>query len=309
MPQTTYRGYEIQTTGTNAGTWGTVLNDNMISYVDVNWGGVTTLSLASTTPVALTTAQARNGMLIFSGALLADIAVTTTALGAFWVENRTTGNFIVSLSNGTGNAMLVPQGAGRQVWSDATYGVRALNLPPPGTFVDLGSATPHPSLLATTSLVGEYLVCDGSSFLTTGVTANLYQAIGTTWGAGPLLPDLRGRARFGKDLSAGRITTAGSGIDGATVGSVGGAQTVTIAQANLPSYTLPNSLGVTLAPGIYVTDALPTVASNPNLNNMQRAQNLTQGTATVTGSVTSGGSGTATNKMPPAGITNVLIKI
>lgn len=56
------------------------------------------------------------------------------------------------------------------------------------------------------------------------------------------MPDLRGRSRFGKDnmggSAASRITSAGSGISGDTLGATGGAQTVTLAQANLPNVTL-----------------------------------------------------------------------
>lgn len=38
--------------------------------------------------------------------------------------------------------------------------------------------------------------------------------------------------------AAGRMTTAGSGIDGVTLGASGGAQNATISQANLPAVTL-----------------------------------------------------------------------
>lgn len=311
MTTTPNKLYTLQTTGTNAGTWGDTLNNEVFTYVDSNLGGITTLSLASTTPIALTTTEARNGLLIFTGALLANIAVTTTALGVFWVENRTTGNFYVSLSNGVGNPVLIPQGQGRQVWSDATYGVRALGLPPPGSFLYLGAATPHPSLLATSSLVGEYLLCDGSSFLTTGVTANLYQAIGTTWGAGPLLPDLRGRGLYGKDNMGGssvsRITTAGSGIDGTTVGSVGGNQSKSVLQANLPNVNFtvsdPGHSHVT-------TFGSPITVSGSPQNTLVASASGTYTQTAFTGiSVASGGSGTALQIMNPAAICNVLIKI
>ena len=319
MPQTTYKGYEIQTTGTNAGTWGGVLNDNMISYVDVNIGGSTTLSLASTTPVALTATQARNGMLVLTGALLANIAVTTVALGVFWVENRTTGAFYVSLSNGTGNVMLVPQGTARQVWSDTTYGIRALGLQPPGSFLDLGAASAHASMLATSSLIGEYLYCDGSAVSRTGNFANLFQALGTTWGVGDgsstfNVPDLRGRSKFGRDdmggSAANRITNAGSGIVGTTTGAVGGAQSVTFAQANLPNinFTVTDPGHVhAFSNSLYAAvGGIGTLASGANFD-----INTNSGTvAAVTGiSVASGGSGTALNKMPPTGICNILIKI
>lgn len=65
--------------------------------------------------------------------------------------------------------------------------------------------------------------------------AGLYTAIGTAYGAGDgsttfNLPDLRGRAPFGKDdmggTAAGRITNAVSGFVATTLGAVGGDQNV-----------------------------------------------------------------------------------
>lgn len=304
---------ELQVTGTNAGTWGDVLNDDVITILDNALSQPCSLSLSST-PVTLSASQAQMGLLVFTGTLTANVAVTSAQNGVYWVENRTSGNFYVSLTNGTGNAMLVPQGAGRQVWADSTYGVRALNMPPPGSFLYLGAATPHPSMLATTSLVGEYLLCDGSSFLTTGVTANLYQAIGVTWGAGPLLPDLRGRGLFGKDnmggSAAGRITTAGSSIDGSTVGSVGGAQNVTLIASQLPS-NIPGSAVTTLINGTLVmrtTSLISVSGSGAALAGASGGTTINEITASTALTINPSGDAAHTN-MPPAAICNVLIKI
>jgi microcystin-dependent protein len=64
----------------------------------------------------------------------------------------------------------------------------------------------------------------------------------TTFG----IPDMRGRVPVGWDKMGGtaatRITTAGSGIDGTTLGGNGGAETVTLTASQLPSsipYTDP----------------------------------------------------------------------
>jgi microcystin-dependent protein len=82
--------------------------------------------------------------------------------------------------------------------------------------------------------------------------AGLFALIGTTYGAGDgattfLLPDLSGRllaCREGMDgaAAAGRITTAGSGIDGSALGATGGSETVTLATAQIPSHTHANTL-------------------------------------------------------------------
>lgn len=90
-----------------------------------------------------------------------------------------------------------------------------------------------------------YVLCDGSPYSRTTYAA-LFAAIGTAYGAGDgsttfNVPDFRGRAPAGKDnmggTAANRLTTAGSGVDGATLGASGGAQSTTLVTANLPPYT------------------------------------------------------------------------
>lgn len=60
------------------------------------------------------------------------------------------------------------------------------------------------------------------------------------------VPDRRGRTGVGHDLmgttAAGRITTAGSGVNGALLGASGGAETNTLTTAQLPSNTHANTL-------------------------------------------------------------------
>jgi microcystin-dependent protein len=65
----------------------------------------------------------------------------------------------------------------------------------------------------------------------------------TTFGIG----DMRGRVPAGKDnmggAAAGRLTTAGSGINGAVLGAVGGAETQTLTAAQLAAHTHSGSTG------------------------------------------------------------------
>lgn len=124
MPSTPNKGYEVQTTGTNSGTWGNVLNDNMISYADLNIGGIVTKSLAST-PVALSASESRNAILRLTGTLLANVQVTTSCIGFFFVENLTSGAFTVTVRNSSVvTAATIPQGTRATVISDATNGCR-----------------------------------------------------------------------------------------------------------------------------------------------------------------------------------------
>ena len=85
-----------------------------------------------------------------------------------------------------------------------------------------------------------WLLCFGQAVSRTDY-AGLFATLGTTYGVGDgsttfNLPDYRGRVLVGKDdmggVAASRMTTAGSGVNGLTLGSAGGAQThaLTIAQ-------------------------------------------------------------------------------
>jgi len=102
---------------------------------------------------------------------------------------------------------------------------------------------------AGTTAPTDWLMCYGQSLLRTDYP-NLFAAIGTTYGAADgthfTLPDCRGRSVVGKDnmggTAANRVTTAGGGIDGVTLGATGGAQTHQLTAAQMPSHTHANTL-------------------------------------------------------------------
>lgn len=90
-----------------------------------------------------------------------------------------------------------------------------------------------------------WLLCFGQAVSRT-TFARLFNALGTTYGTGDgsttfTLPDLRGRVAAGEDdmggTAANRLTTAGSGVNGTTLGASGGAQTHTLTTAQIPSHT------------------------------------------------------------------------
>lgn len=101
-----------------------------------------------------------------------------------------------------------------------------------------------------------WCLCDGS--LVSRVTyARLFAAIGTTYGAGDgtttfKLPDLRGRSVAGVDnmggTAANRLTSAGSGVAGATLGAVGGAESVALSVSQIPAHSHEIPAQVTTAP-------------------------------------------------------------
>lgn len=105
---------------------------------------------------------------------------------------------------------------------------------------------------AGTNAPSGWFLCYGQAVSRTGYP-ELFFIISTTYGSGDgtttfNLPDLRGRAEFGKDnmggSAANRITTAGSGVDGTTLGAAGGVQSFTITTPNLPAYTPSGSVSI-----------------------------------------------------------------
>lgn len=123
-------GYYAPATSADAGTWGDNWNNTGSGYLDVNFAGISTIPLSASN-VLLTAAQARNQMLLFTGTLLTNIQISPDA-GVLWngircVQNNTTGNFSITLTNGVASA-IIPAGRIGLLFIDATYGVRFVSM-------------------------------------------------------------------------------------------------------------------------------------------------------------------------------------
>ena len=139
MPYTTNKGFSVQSTGSNAGTWGSdsstptanasnALNEGAIQLLDQALGGVTSLSLTNVN-VALTQLQTQNGMLRMSGTLTGNVVISPDVgvlmTGFYCFENVTTGNFTVTLTN-SGGSVVLPQTRRGIVWINSANGPRII---------------------------------------------------------------------------------------------------------------------------------------------------------------------------------------
>lgn len=125
MPQTTNKGYEIPTTGTEEDTWGDTLNTLSFSVIDKNIGGTVGKTLGAS-QVDLDATESQNLIVRLSGTLTANVLVTTLANGVQIVENATSGSFTVTFQrNGVGSAVTIAQGTRAVIILDGTNGARS----------------------------------------------------------------------------------------------------------------------------------------------------------------------------------------
>jgi microcystin-dependent protein len=126
-----------------------------------------------------------------------------------------------------------------------------------------------------------WLLCAGQEVSRTTYAA-LDAVIGTTYGAYTngsggagtthmRLPDLRGRVPGGKDdmggAAASRLTAGGSGVNGATLGAVGGAETHILINSQLPNQAIGTG-GSTVSRGSGTAD-LQVIGNSQAHNNTQ----------------------------------------
>lgn len=237
----------VPTPGTDAGTWGTPINNDFKS-IDGRLGGVLSVSLTNanvsltgpsgTLASAAGPTQGENAVIQFTGTLTGNVTVTipTPGLNIFKNNCGSATSFSITLrAAGTGNVIGAPPGRAVKVWNDGTN-CDYCDPPEVGSYLDLAvSAAP---VWMTACTVRPYLVCDGTSYSTNAYTA-LFQVIGTNFGGSGSsfnVPDLQGRYRIPIDGTGSRITAAGAGFAGNVLGTSGGAQAQTLAVGQLPSH-------------------------------------------------------------------------
>lgn len=241
MPTTVNKALEVPTTGSLPGTWGSAALNPDFAAIDGMLGGFQTVALTSgtttlsvpgafvATPSAGPT-QSQNALLTFSGTLAGNCTIVFPMPGYYIVENLcVVGAFVVKLqSTAPGNVICAPPGEAVHVFNDGTN-MRYVNLGRVGSPLSLTTAS-TPAWI-TNCTVPPYLLADGSTF-----NAVTYPTLAVLLG-GTTLPDLRGRSWANMNGGTGRITTAGSGIDGNTLLSAGGEETNTLTTAKIPAHT------------------------------------------------------------------------
>jgi microcystin-dependent protein len=186
---------------------------------------------------------------------------------------------------------------------------------PTGTVLDFaGSTAPN-----------GYLLCYGQAVSRTTYAA-LFDVIGTAFGTGDgattfNLPDYRGRVSAGLDnmggTAANRLTGLSGGVDGATLGNVGGAQSHTLVTAQMPPHNhtftgnpLPDHThGVTIhAGGLLINNQPGTSFGGGGVGGVTNIGIQSASAGTPTGAISNTGSGQAHNNVQPTIMMNKIIK-
>jgi microcystin-dependent protein len=123
-----------------------------------------------------------------------------------------------------------------------------------------------------------------------------------------------GRDGMGGVSATNRVTTAGSGIDGATLGAVGGVQNVALTSAQNGPHTHSATADVTGAHthtvALYrVIAGLGAGGNGVGIVTEANTTTSTNGNHTHTITVASSGSGDAHNNMPPAIVCNFIVYV
>lgn len=275
--------------GADTDAWGGHLNDGLTTLDGIFKSDGTGTSVGMKVGSGKTLAVA--GTLTATGTVTATAATISVTAGNTSIKDGSDATKVLKLdasgiTTGTTRTLTAPDASGTIALTSNT------------SFIPTGTVLPY----AGSSAPSGYLLCDGSA-VSRATYAALFAIVGTTYGAGNgsttfNLPDLGGRVPAGKEASASRLTSAGSGVDGGTLGATGGAQTITLTAAEQASMPVT----VTLSGTATGTVTSPTTLTNTSGQGALFGQSVVSGSQSLYGSsgtvsvdLSSGsGSGTAT---------------
>jgi microcystin-dependent protein len=306
------RNMFLELTGTGGGTL-VVPSNKKLYFIYNNTSSAITVKVSGQTGVSVPAAAKM--VLVSNGT---DVVTATN-----YMSSLTLGSVLGVASGGTGLATLTANnvilGNGTSAPSFVAPGTAGNLLASNGTtWASTAPATAFtPGMLmpyAAASAPSGWLLCYGQA-VSRSTYADLFAVISTTYGVGDNsttfnLPDFRGRSAFGKDdmggSAASRLTTAGSGVDGATLGTGGGSQLtqqhthVATDAGHIHTYTTRRASKSGNDTPYVLTDP-----NNGENTNGDGTFNTNSGTANITNA--NYGSGASQN-VPPALVVTYIIK-
>lgn len=168
-------GLLLQGTGNNNNTWGTNLNNSVITPIENAIAGVKTIAGLTGGAYDLTTDSANlYATIILTGTLSSDLTITVPSLAKKWtfINNLTTDGFYVLIKTSGGTAKNIPHGVTLDITCDGTNVYRSDGHRVGELFFHAGASAPAGSL-----------ECNGATPLRASAI-DLFAVLSTTWGAG-----------------------------------------------------------------------------------------------------------------------------
>lgn len=164
----------LQGTGNNSNSWGTNLNDSVITPLENAVAGCLTISGLTGGAYTLTQANAVYGTIKLQGTLASDLTITVPSTANNWrfVNELVTAGFYVLIKKAAGVAVNIPHGKLTEISTDGTTMYRHDEAHVGELFYHAGTAVP-----------GGALECTGATPLRASAL-DLFAKIGTTWGVG-----------------------------------------------------------------------------------------------------------------------------
>jgi hypothetical protein len=253
----------VSATATTATTQALSDASNLIATDQFVWGlvgGLTSVSVAGGSTVALTAVQAANAIIVLTGALTANISVTVPTTTKTWVVvNNTTGAYTVTFKTTSGTGVSIPQSSTMGVYCDGTN-VRQTNPMATATTQALNDSS---AAVATDNFVqgltGGYLsvsVAGGSSVTLTAVQAarpiiNLTGAI--TANISVFVPATSKKWTVANNTTGAFTVTFGTASGTGVAIPQGEAMEVYCDGTNVLSGAKPRNMGVLLAQFVFGT--------------------------------------------------------
>ena len=290
---------EKQANGENSGTWGTVLNQNVIDLVDEAIAGYTIVS-CSATAVELTanngsSDQARSAVLELQGTLTSSVDITIPSVSKiYYVKNNTSGSYPITLKTAATTAKTtVAQGGTAPFICDAVNviaGQDAVGLGL-GTAATLNFGTADANLIPVSSADARYVPISTSSTISSNKTFSKTVTFTST-------TTHSGTAVFNAQISATSSATF-SGAVGTPIVSLSAATSVAL------DLSSGNDFGITL--GNATTLVNPTNAKIGQTGTITVKQDGTGSRTLSYGDAYNFASGTAPTLSTAAAATDILI--
>lgn len=268
---TSINRFTLQGTGDNASTWGDVANNGVFKLVEDALDGLLDIDATGGSSITLTTGngvtdQARIRRLRITGTPTSNISVFVPNVNKYYfVEAATSGSYTVTVAPTGGTGVTLTNPYKNLISVNTSLAFEAVTIPAttsPFTTGELKAfyLTTAPSGWIAMSGLTIGNAISGATGRANADTQNLFTVL---WDNDPnltvsggrgssassdyalnktiTLPDFRGRVPVGLDnmggSTAGRITSAGSGITGTTLGATGGAEVHTLTTPQMPNHT------------------------------------------------------------------------